>query len=360
MTQSRRFVLTLVVSVVVLIFGAVFSQYGIKESSSDYGVGMRTVPIDGMSYRDFGRLKSRVFRSVGVPDYGLFGLHVVDQFRGNMELEQLGGRVYNYFFLHMSVFEINMLLRHLDRSGALPRKGVLITLPNPVFGKYQYSRNRYEIPPGAYFQGLKTGEGAAHWLRQFQVLFSTAPNYIVSTLEAWTDWKNIIYGVGRLAYQSGDFCESPYSDPSASQFVRFWNMFCRNDSETFLETGTGARRYLKNENRPTRLRQDVYRSDHEYWNSKDPEVIAHELIDMISFLEKKDLLVRIIVPPVYMERDKQHINEVMVTKILDQVPNGYVIDDRDRNTSAEDFWPDAYHPSDKYWHQLQLKFENEL
>jgi hypothetical protein len=80
------------------------------------------------------------------PAVGLFGSHAIQRLSAE-EIGLSGDDVTNYFVMHIGLGEIGDLLRRFEASDALPRKRILVHLPNPHSVTWDHMNARLrEIP----------------------------------------------------------------------------------------------------------------------------------------------------------------------------------------------------------------------
>ena len=337
----------LVISVVLTLFIALSRQH--VNDSVISALSKNRIPVDGLSYREYGNIKAELIRNKKPPDHGLFGLHVIDQMTGNSYFRREGESFFNYVFLHISLFEVEHHLRYLDQQGLLPTKSLLITLPNPSLGKYQYVTNRYELNTDVYLAVIKESFERPS-LRQISVVVEMTGTYFTNTLEQWLDWKNIAYGLSRIV--SGvNICTGPENIDQRDLAVRSLTLLlgnlCQDKNTMYINIANGSNIYEQDSR--------TYMLDKEYfegialWKFSDAGEISKVLMRLVAFAEVRGRKIYFIVPPVYMVRDSGHINERLVDLILDEIPKKYIIDDRDLDLSSEYYFPDSYHPSELYW-----------
>ena len=292
--QAKYVGICLIVIAVVLTLLTFVSRQHVSDSV-DRALNQDRIPVDGLSYREFGNIKSEIIHNKKPPDHGVFGLHVIDQMTGNAQFTRAKETFYNYVFLHISLFEIEHYLIYLDRKGLLPTKSLLITLPNPSLGKYQYVTNRYELHKDVYLEVIERFLERP-LLSQSAVVAQIMGTYFSTTLEQWLDWKNIVYGLSRLLSGANICTDSDYSGDRGLTFVALsWLLgdLCQDENSIYINVADGSNYYDQDDR--------TYMLDKEYfegvtlWKSNDADEISNLLMRLIEFAESRNRKIYFIV-----------------------------------------------------------------
>lgn len=318
-----------------------------KANESDAILSTAMVPVDGLTYREYGRIKTVLFKNRPVPDHGLFGLHVVDRMQGNKDFENRKETFFNYHFLHTSLYEMYLFIKYLKHKNLLPKKSLLITLPNPHLGKYHYVKLRFEMPSAVYWLGMKD----AFKSNKFSIFFNISIQLFIATLDEWFDWKNMLYSIKNVVAQT-EICNETSENLLTRILPQLQELVCSKKSETYIVTENGAR--VSSTRKANITPTPSYNEIEFFWKSGDAEQIAAMLKKFIAFGETNNREVYFIIPPVYFtERKLEHPNEVMTNKILSHIPEKHIIDDRSR-MDKNNFVFDSTHPSTTYWENVKF------
>lgn len=124
--------------------------------------------VHGLTRRQEGSVKLGFAEVHTPPEIGVYGNHIISHFGADaFGRPEDTAFFFNYFYANLSLPEIHLYLRHIERLGRLPRKMILvqITPPNADNGRFIINRGD-ELPPDVLLSDLRMGQLGGN-IRQF-------------------------------------------------------------------------------------------------------------------------------------------------------------------------------------------------